>query len=202
MQNKLSKFIRRFKRQLKYLFFLKPTFIKHSILSTCTNIEGKAKLIQPTQFNGEGLIKLGKNTQIGFSPSPFLYSGYGYIEARSLNSIIEIGNDVIINNNIVIISESEGIFIGNKTLIGTNCEIIDSDFHALEPTKRDTGKAITKKITIEENVFIGSNVKILKGVTIGKNSVIANGSIVSKSIPQNVIAGGTPAKAIKDLNFQ
>lgn len=54
---------------------------------------------------------------------------------------------------------------------------------------------------IEDNVFIGNNVKIPKGVRIGKNSVIAYGSIVTKSIPANVIAGGNPAKMVRKIEL-
>jgi len=79
--------------------------------------------------------------------------------------------------------------------------ILDSDFHALHPQKRIGGIPLTGKVQIEENVFIGSRVTILKGVTIGKNSVVANGSIVSKSIPANVIAAGIPCKIIKNLDI-
>lgn len=150
-------------------------------------------------MNGKGQICFGKNVLIGIDPSPFLYSGYGYLEARNINSKISIGDNVMINNNVVIISEGEGIVISSNTLIGTQCEIYDSDFHNLEIDKRLTGEINTKKVFIDENVFIGSNVKILKGVSIGRSSVIANGSIVTKSIPSNVIAGGIPAKVIKRL---
>lgn len=199
-ENRSSKFIRRLKRQIRTLLFNKPKLLKYKFLSTCQNIHGKAKCIQAVQFNGKGEIRFGLNVQIGFDPSPFLYSGYGYIEARNAESLISIADNVIINNNVVIISESEGISIGPKTLIGSNCEITDSDFHHLDPLKRHTEKANVKKVVIEENVFIGSNVKILKGVTIGKNSVIANGAIVSNSIPENVIVAGIPAKIIKTLD--
>ena len=55
------------------------------------------------------------------------------------------------------------------------------------------------KAHIGENVFLGSNVVVLKGVNIGKNSVIGNNSVVTKSIPDNVIAAGNPARVIKPL---
>ena len=57
----------------------------------------------------------------------------------------------------------------------------------------------TGRVVIGENVFAGSNVKILKGVSIGDNTVIGNGSVVTKSIPGNVIAGGFPCRIIKNL---
>ena len=136
---------------------------------------------------------------LGVRTSPNFYCGYGYIEARSKISNIFIGDDVWINNNFIIVSEGEGIEIGDRTLIGINVEIIDTNSHDLHPSRRTSGTPETKSVTIGKNVFIGANVKILKGVTIGDNSVIANGSLVTKSIPANVIAGGFPAKVIRSL---
>lgn len=196
----VMKLVNSIRKRVVYLFIKLPRFLKYQLLSNCKNIQGRPKLIQPCLFNGKGSIHIGTNTQIGYDPSAFLYAGYGYIESREKYSKITIGNNVMINNNVVIISEgSEGIVISSNTLIGTQCEIYDSDFHNLEIDKRLNAKANTQGVFIDENVFIGSNVKILKGVTIGKNSVIANGSIVTKSIPKNVIAGGVPARVIKSL---
>ena len=83
--------------------------------------------------------------------------------------------------------------------VGTNVEIIDSDFHNLDPNLRNSGNHKCKPVKIGRNVFVGSNVKILKGVTIGENSVIANGSVVVKDIPANVIVAGNPASVIKEI---
>jgi maltose O-acetyltransferase len=55
-------------------------------------------------------------------------------------------------------------------------------------------------VVIEDRVFIGSNVKILKGVTIGSGSVIANSTVVTRDIPANCIAAGIPAKVIRQLS--
>ncbi len=194
------KIINSLKKRFIYIIFMLPRFLKYYILSTCDNVKGKAKFIQPCQLNGKGEIIFSDKVIIGCSLSPFLYSGYGYIEARNKNSKIIIGDNVIINNNIVLISEGEGITISKNTLIGTNCEIYDSDFHNISIDKRISGKPSTKKVFIGENVFIGSNVKILKGVSIGNNAVISNGSIVTKNIQNNVVAGGIPAEFIKHIN--
>jgi maltose O-acetyltransferase len=80
-------------------------------------------------------------------------------------------------------------------MLGTHCEIIDSDFHDLHPDRRSDGVAKMGKVVIGENVLIGSNVKILKGVRVGNNAVIANGSVVTRSIPENAVAFGNPARA-------
>lgn len=181
------------------LIFQSPRILKYRILSGCLNVQGTPKYNYPALLAGEGSIRFGRNVNLGVRSSPGFYCGYGYIEARNKVSKITIGNDVWINNNFVIVSEGEGIEIGDKTLIGINVEIIDTNSHDLHPSRRTSGAPETKKVIIGKNVFIGANVKILKGVTIGDNSVIANGALVSKSVPENVVAGGFPAKVIRSL---
>jgi len=194
------KLVQSIKKRLIFCLITLPRRVKYSFLSTAKHISGKAIFEQPCQLCGEGKISFGKNVHIGYKLSPFLYSGYGYIEARNNQSKILIEDNVRINNNIVIISEGDGVKIGEDTLIGTNCEIYDTDFHNLDIDKRTTGQPATAPIIISRNVFLGSNVKVLKGVTIGENSIIANSSLVTTSIPSDVIAGGVPAKVIKSLN--
>ena len=87
------------------------------------------------------------------------------------------------------------ITLGDNVRVGANTTIISGDAHQDDPR---AGK--DKPINIEDNVWIGSNVMILKGVTIGRNSVVGAGSIVTKSIPENVVAAGNPCKVIKPLN--
>jgi acetyltransferase-like isoleucine patch superfamily enzyme len=181
----------------KYLLFQKPRLWKYEILSDIREIRGRANLQQPVLFTGKGTIIIGKNVVIGVRQSPFYFSGYAYIEARQEGSVVEIGDRVWANNNLVVISNGSRIVIGHDTLIGTNVEILDSDFHGISPSSRRRGGSPSVPVLIESNVWIGSNVKILKGVSIGRNSIIANGSVVTKSIPENVIAGGIPAEIKK-----
>lgn len=88
------------------------------------------------------------------------------------------------------------ITIGNNVKCGANTLITDSDWHLDDPR---AGTA--KPIIIEDNVWLGVNVTVLKGVHIGSNSVIGAGSIVSKDIPSNVIAAGNPCKIIKQIDI-
>lgn len=174
-----------------------PRILFYRLLS---NIQVNAKKYQPVLANGEGQIRIGNNVNFGVRYSKDCYTRYCYINARRKESVIEIGDNTWINNNITIISDGKKISIGKDCLIGTDVEIMDSDFHDLEPRHRFGGKNILKgDVTIEDNVFIGNGVVILKGVTIGKNSVIGNRSVVVKNIPANVIAAGNPAKVIKQL---
>lgn len=186
-------------RAIFYLFQF-PRIIKYRLLSNCKNVVGRPHCNQPVVLLGKGTIQFGKNVNLGVVASPGFYNMYGYIDARNIISKIVIGDNVHINNNFFICSEGEGIEIGENTLIGINCQIIDSDFHDLHPERRTTGVPKTARVIIGKNVFIGNNVSILKGVNIGDNSIIANGAVVTKSVPANTIVGGNPSRLIRFLS--
>jgi maltose O-acetyltransferase len=150
------------------------------------------------QVVGKGRIIFAENVRVGFFPSPYFFSSYAYLEARSPSSIIRIGRNTHINNGFVAIAEQSSIVIGDDCLIGTKVEIFDSDFHPLSAVDRKIGvRNVAQEVNIGNEVFIGSNVKILKGVTIGSGSVIANGSIVTSNIPSKVVAAGIPAAVLR-----
>lgn len=175
-----------------------PRVIFYQLLSNCRGYSNSVKVNQPILKVGKGVIDLD-NCTIGFWPSPYYWTTYAHIEARNDTAKVFIGSETCINNNAVIIADKSSIFIGEKVLIGANFFITDSDFHGLESENRINGKYDCKPVFINENVFIGSNVTILKGVIIGANSVISAGAVVTRNIPANVIAAGIPAKVIKHL---
>lgn len=115
---------------------------------------------------------------------------------------LTIGQNVGMSNVTIVATTS--ISIGNNIMIGGGATIVDTDFHSLNPkdwhTPNDELNMSKIPVIIEDNVFIGMNSIILKGVTIGSNSIIAAGSVVSKNIPPNQIWGGNPAKFIKNNN--
>ncbi len=156
------------------------------------------KWVQPVLLEGQGKITIGKSS-IGNRLSPFFLSGYSYLEARDPNSYIRIGNNTHINNSATLIADKTSIAIGDNVLIGTEFCAYDSDFHELSPKKRLSGNHDCLPIIISNNVFIGSRVTILKGVSIGENSVIAYGSVVTSNVPPNQIWGGIPAKLISPI---
>lgn len=161
---------------------------------------GMPRKSQPVMFCGKGDIRIDKNVTIGFFPSPQFLSTYAHIEARSKSACIEIKADTWISNNFCAIAEHTSIKIGGNCRIGSNVEIIDSDFHGLNVAERNISKPErARPVFIGSDVFVGSNVKILKGVTVGEGSVIANGSVVFEDIPPFTIAAGNPAKPIRKL---
>lgn len=88
------------------------------------------------------------------------------------------------------------IEIGNNFLCGANTVITDFDWHI---NKVSPGKSYSEPILIEENVWIGMNCVILKGVHIGRNTIVGANSVVTRSLPENVVAAGSPAKPIYTL---
>jgi acetyltransferase-like isoleucine patch superfamily enzyme len=130
---------------------------------------------------------IGKQVDETFRLMLPFYTDYG------LN--IEIGKNVIVNHACTFMSIG-GIIIEDNVLIGPKVNIITAD-HSTNPDERDS--IIASPVCIRENVWIGANATILKGVTIGINSVVAAGSVVTKDIPDNCIYGGVPAKHIKNL---
>ncbi|MDP4195859.1 MAG: acyltransferase [Bacteroidota bacterium] len=121
------------------------------------------------------------------------------IRTLSENALIKIGNNVGISGGGICAAQK--VTIGNDVMFGANAFVSDNDFHPIDPrNRRNSNENIkTKPVIIEDNVFIGMNSLVLKGVKIGKNSVIAAGSIVTSDIPENTIAAGIPAKVISKI---
>lgn len=122
-----------------------------------------------------------------------------FLNPRNRESSITIGKGCQICNRFSAVSEGEGIEIGDNVLVGSSVTILDSDFHEIDPEKRIGGTPKTGKVVIEDNVWIGDRVTILKGTVIGKNSVVAAGAVVSGEFPANVVIGGVPAKVIREI---
>jgi acetyltransferase-like isoleucine patch superfamily enzyme len=194
-------FIQKLKAKLFFVFYKiiqSPKILLYHLVST-TKIVGSPRRNQPVQAAGSGKIICEEGSFLGVSLSPYFFSTYCYLEARKKNSFILIKEGTWINNNFCAISEHTSITIGNNCLIGTNVEMLDSDFHGLAQNDRTSKPERAKAVIIEKNVFIGNNSKILKGVTIGYCSVIANNSVVTKNVLPLTIFGGNPAKFIKSI---
>jgi hypothetical protein len=120
------------------------------------------------------------------------------------NAIIQIGAGTGMSGASICAAIS--IRIGSKVLLGADVTIVDTDFHAMDPAveggrrhNNDPERVAAAPVVIEDNVFVGADSIILKGVTIGENSVIGAGSVVTRSIPANVIAAGNPARVLRPL---
>lgn len=113
-------------------------------------------------------------------------------------SLLQIGDDFSMTGGSICASKQ--IVIGDRVTVGANSTIVDSDFHPLQPDLRldQPQGGSTSPILIEDDVFIGMNCLILKGVTIGRGSVIGAGSVVTADIPPGVVAAGNPARVLRE----
>ena len=141
------------------------------------------------------------------------YAGCSF--AIGENGLCTIGDFTLLNGALIMAEEK--IEIGSYCLVSWNVGIADSDFHPLEPAQRlidaqalapyfkdQPARPILKTapVKIGDNVWIGMNAVILKGVTIGENSVVAAGSVVTKSVGPNVVVAGNPATVVKKFNHK
>jgi len=111
---------------------------------------------------------------------------------------VHFGNSVYANFNLTLVDDCE-IFIGDNVMFGPNVTI-SAGTHPIHPNLRRKKAQYNVPIYIEDNVWIGAQSVVLPGVHIGENTVIGAGSVVTKSIPANVVAVGNPCRAIREIN--
>lgn len=127
-------------------------------------------------------------------------NGYNQIGRGSLVWILEggrinmRGESFTAGKNTIIAKES--VTIGHKCAIAWGVTISDHDFHKLYENGEQ--KVETAPVAIHDNVWIGMNATILKGVTIGSGAVVGAGAVVTKDVPPACVVGGNPAKIISE----
>lgn len=159
---------------------------------------GGVRLACPLRTMGPGSIMVRGTVNIGVFRSPHVLHGV-YLGAMLPTSRILIDDGVFLNNGACLMSEGSEINIGKRVLIGTNFWCLDSNFHDLAIDKRASRDPNPQPVTIEDDVFIGVNVMIMKGVTIGRGSIVAAGSVVFPgfSCPPNSTVRGNPAVVVE-----
>ncbi len=131
---------------------------------------------------------LGRTGKTVHIEAPF-HCDYGYN--------IEVGENFFANYNLVILDVGR-VTIGKNAQIAPNVAIYTAG-HPIHPDSRNSGYEYGIPVTIGDNVWIGGNVCVMPGVTIGSNVVIGAGSVVTRDIPDNVIAAGNPCRVIREI---
>lgn len=170
-------------------------------------IHKNSSIGKDVRFIGKHVLYVHSSATIQIGDGFISRSGYkNHLKGAELSTItVTGGGNLKIGNNTGIscssITCTHRIEIGSNTNIGAGCLIIDSNFHSsswMDRFDRIKDKDhCPKPIVIGNNVFIGANCIVTKGVTIGDNSMVAAGSVVIKDIPKGELWGGNPAAYIK-----
>jgi len=172
----------------------------------------KVRIYGKLYLRGHGKVKIGDDFVFtsGDAINPISRNIRGILYTMTPNSMIEIGDRVGISS--ACIWAKTLVRIGNDVNIGGDCIIIDNDAHPVDFRKRrrsyEQKKGLDRYIEedipsipvyIDDDVWIGARCQILKGVHIGARSIIGAGSVVTSSIPSDVVAGGNPCRVIRKL---
>lgn len=152
---------------------------------------GAGKIIQ------EGMLKMVNGAKYATLGNPRRCKFLVYDNAR-----LVFKGDVSMSNTVIVASCR--IEVGDNVMIGGGVTIIDTDFHTMDysrwNTPYDEMEMKRQPVCIGNNVFIGMESLIMKGVNIGNNAIIAARSVVINDVPENAIVGGNPAKIIRYRN--
>lgn len=182
--SKLLTFFIKILYYFRYYFWKGILYLRGGSLGENVTIHSQVKLVS----NKDRPIHIGDNVTIM----------HGVVISTSEKGHVCIGNGAYICEYSIITSNKK-IIIEDNVMIAPHSDIVDFD-HKIDDLGTITHQiGIAKTITIKSNAWIASNCCILKGVTIGQNVVIGAGSVVTKDIPANSVAIGSPARVVKTL---
>ena len=158
----------------------------------CLELQYEYNQTRPSEFakRKELLKKMLAECGEGCYVEPPLHANWG-------GHNLHFGNRVYANFGLTVVDDTH-VYVGNDVLFGPNV-ILATAGHPINPELRKTDYQFNAPIHIGNNVWLGAGVIVMPGVTIGDNSVIGAGSVVTKDIPSNVVAHGTPCKVVREI---
>jgi len=174
----------------KALAFLLPWLRSRWLLRRCTSVGPLSLVVNGRVIvDNQGQIVLGDRVRIRAAHLP--------VELAALpGGTLSIGDRTFINSGVSICAQ-QSVTIGTNCAIGNLSLIMDTDFH----TPGDhTRWPEARPVILEDDVWLGARVTVLKGVTIGRGAVVAAGAVVTKDVAPRTVVGGVPAKFIRHIN--
>ncbi len=164
--------------------------------SQCAAIGGRFQMEALPYIAGQGRIIIGKGVRFSGKPS-FSFA----TRSRQLPEL-RIGDESFIGHQCAF-SVGESIQIGAHCLLAGGVRVMDMDGHPLDAEERRAGRPTPpeaiRPVRIGDDVWIGGEARILKGVTIGDRSIVAAASVVTHDVPPDVVVAGNPARVVKQL---
>ncbi len=159
----------------------------------CLNRLYKFNRISPIRYSKRQKMMKKMFAEVGegcYIESPF-YSNFG-------GSHVHLGKNVYMNFGVTMVDDTY-IYVGDFTMFGPNVTVAAAA-HPILPELRERGYQYNAPVHIGKNCWIGGGAIILPGVSIGDGSVIGAGSVVTKDIPEGVVAVGNPCRVLREIN--
>lgn len=135
----------------------------------------------------EMFAEIGENCYI----EPPFHSNFG-------GNHVHLGKNIYFNFGVTMVDDTH-IYVGDNTMLGPNV-VVATAGHPILPKLREETYQYNIPVHIGKNCWLGAGVIVLPGITIGDNVVIGAGSVVTKDIPDNVVAVGNPCKVLREIN--
>lgn len=191
---RLHVFVRESAHWLARFFWNEPLF-----RSQCASIGPRFYMEQLPYMTGEGRIAIGEGVRI----SGKIQIGFGRLEGPQPLPELIVGDGTFIGSSCEF-NVARRLQIGRHCLLASGVRVRDWDGHPLDANERRSHKRVggdgAKAVIIGDDVWIGANAMILKGITIGDRAVIAAGAIVTRDVAADTVVGGNPARLVKELS--
>lgn len=172
-------------------FWYEPLF-----RSQCAEVGSGFRMELLPYLSGRGRIVIGDRVRISGKPS------IAFSNRLNAQPELRIGDGTFIGHGCHF-GIAESIQIGRNCLIAGGASVRDLDGHPTDPAQRRAGEPTPREgvraVVIEDDVWIGANAIILKGVTIGARSIVGAGAVVSRDVPPDCVVAGNPARVVKEL---
>lgn len=152
------------------------------------------RFLAPVRISGRGRVLIADRVTFGHEKSPYFYSHYILLDARSTDAVIRIGDGCLVGNGCSLIAFDSTVTIGSACLLGPQTTIVDTDFHPLDPEKRRE-MPLSRPVYLGRNITTGFSALILKGVNLADGCFVGAAAVVTRSSGPGCILSGSPARA-------
>ena len=153
------------------------------------------------QRHRKSRISIGDGLEIRSFPrsNPLAPNHPVVFATRERGAELELGDDCGLTSTTLVAADR--VRLGDRVQVGANSTIVDTDFHPLTPERRNENflDGEVASVTVEDDVFIGMESLVMKGVRIGEGSVVGAGSVVTQDVPPRTVVAGNPATVVREL---
>ena len=164
--------------------------------SQCESVGGGFRMEQLPYIWGSGRIVIGDRVRLSGKSSVSFHHADGRVPELCIGDGSFLGHDCAI-------AVASSIAIGHHVLVAGGARMSDYDGHPVDAESRRAGDPTppdaVRPIVIEDDVWIGADARILKGVRIGARSIVGSGAVVTRSVPPDVVVAGNPARIVRKL---